>query len=75
VCRLSSATNGGTSSDFGLTRRLTHHKPWRENALLATLRCERVKGVNLEDSKSRYVARHNYQMVHDRSGSDQCILE
>jgi len=40
-----------------------------------SLRCERVNGVNLEGSEVTNVARHNHQMVHDRSGGDQRILE
>jgi hypothetical protein len=40
-----------------------------------SLRCERVKGVNLEDGEVANVARHNYQMVHDRGGGDQRILK
>jgi hypothetical protein len=40
-----------------------------------SLRCEWVKGVNLEDNEVANIARHNYQMVHDRSSGDQRILE
>jgi len=40
-----------------------------------SLRCEWVKGINLKDREVANVPRHNYQMMHDRSGGDQRILE
>ena len=46
-----------------------------EEALASSLRCERIQRLDLKDGEVTSVSRDNGQVMHDRRGSDQRILD